>query len=84
MRSFFSRAQRKAFFVHARHRTLTDAWRASLEWNRTLMVLSSDNGGPIQFGANNYPLRGGKYTNWCVAAHTRGLGRGGGGVSPVA
>ena len=29
-----------------------------------LFVMSSDNGGPIQGGANNYPLKGGKTTDW--------------------
>lgn len=35
-------------------------------WNETLMVFSSDNGGPLYpgGGANNYPLRGGKGSNW--------------------
>jgi len=34
-------------------------------WENTLMVFSSDNGGPIHLaesGANNHPLRGGKYS----------------------
>ncbi|XP_065828565.1 arylsulfatase B-like [Oscarella lobularis] len=35
-------------------------------WNNTLMVVSADNGGPEYpgGGANNYPLRGGKASNW--------------------
>ena len=35
-------------------------------WDDTLMVVSSDNGGPEYFGAggNNYPLKGGKLTDW--------------------
>eukprot|EP00041_Stephanoeca_diplocostata_P019448 m.419703 g.419703 ORF g.419703 m.419703 type:complete len:551 (+) comp21308_c0_seq1:304-1956(+) len=37
-------------------------------YNDTLIVMSSDNGGPVYFngtsGGNNYPLRGGKMNNW--------------------
>lgn len=35
-------------------------------WDNTLFVLTSDNGGPIgkEAGANNFPLRGGKYSNF--------------------
>jgi len=37
-------------------------------YDNTLVVFSSDNGGPIYLngsaGANNYPLRGGKVSNW--------------------
>lgn len=37
-------------------------------WNSTLMVVHSDNGGEIMVagvcGGNNYPLRGGKFSNW--------------------
>ena len=35
-------------------------------WDNLLFVTSSDNGGPEYFGggANNYPLRGGKLTDW--------------------
>jgi arylsulfatase B len=32
-------------------------------WNNTLLVAAADNGGPLG-SANNYPLRGGKMTNW--------------------
>ena len=41
---------------------LKDAGR----WERTLLVASSDNGGPLGdgFGGNNYPLKGGKASNW--------------------
>ena len=35
-------------------------------WNQTLFVVSSDNGGPVYVGggANNYPLKGGKMSNF--------------------
>eukprot|EP00510_Aplanochytrium_minuta_P002241 CAMPEP_0184012332 /NCGR_PEP_ID=MMETSP0954-20121128/4342_1 /TAXON_ID=627963 /ORGANISM="Aplanochytrium sp, Strain PBS07" /LENGTH=83 /DNA_ID=CAMNT_0026292285 /DNA_START=69 /DNA_END=317 /DNA_ORIENTATION=+ len=55
------------------------AFQAKGMWENTLMILSSDNGGPIYGlpvaptkpyargvygGANNLPLRGGKVTDW--------------------
>ena len=33
------------------------------QWENTLVVISADNGGPLAAGANNYPLRGGKFSN---------------------
>ena len=36
-------------------------------WNNTLVIMASDNGGPINLqccGGNNNPLRGGKETSW--------------------
>jgi len=36
-------------------------------WDNTLMIVSSDNGGPLtlpESGANNHPLRGGKYSDF--------------------
>jgi len=35
-------------------------------WDNLLFVTSSDNGGPVypDFGASNYPLRGGKVSDW--------------------
>ena len=33
-------------------------------WDNLLFVVSSDSGGPISVGANNYPLKGGKMTDW--------------------
>lgn len=43
---------------------ITDTIKTMGLWDETLMVLSSDNGGPLdedESGANNAPLRGGKY-----------------------
>ena len=34
-------------------------------WENTLWVSSADNGGPVELsGANNWPLKGGKFSNW--------------------
>ena len=33
-------------------------------WDNTLIIVSSDNGGAVQKGASNFPLRGGKTTLW--------------------
>ena len=46
--------------------TLVAALQHRGMWSNTLFVLTTDNGGPIgkNAGANNYPLRGGKYSSW--------------------
>ena len=33
-------------------------------WDNLLLVTSSDNGGPLTHGGNNFPLKGGKWTDW--------------------
>jgi arylsulfatase B len=46
-------------------KNVTTALKAKKMWANTLLVVSSDNGGPSfsdQHAASNYPLRGGKYT----------------------
>lgn len=47
---------------------IVDELRKKGMWENTLLFLTSDNGGPIYnqgtAGANNYPLRGGKRSNW--------------------
>ena len=45
---------------------LVSALKARGMWDNLLFVASSDNGGPIYpgGGANNFPLRGGKMTDW--------------------
>ncbi|KAG5176255.1 arylsulfatase B-like protein [Tribonema minus] len=48
-------------------------------WSSSLVVVMSDNGGPISFagGASNYPLRGGKYGNFEGGARVNALVSGG-------
>ena len=40
--------------------------KAAGRWDNTLLVASSDNGGPLGdgYGGNNWPLKGGKASNW--------------------
>jgi len=47
-------------------RNLTDALKAKGMWENTLVVFTTDNGGPIYEpgSANNYPLKGGKYSDF--------------------
>eukprot|EP00038_Savillea_parva_P001046 m.100915 g.100915 ORF g.100915 m.100915 type:complete len:619 (+) comp10367_c0_seq1:74-1930(+) len=44
-------------------------------WNNTLVIFSSDNGGDDQ--ANNYPLRGAKFSNWQGGVHVAAFVSGG-------
>ena len=69
--SFIPNSDRK--YYHAMVKYLDDvvgalvsALKARGMWNNLLFVTSSDNGGPIYAtgGANNFPLRGGKMTDW--------------------
>mmetsp|Transcript_3546 Transcript_3546/g.6861 ORF Transcript_3546/g.6861 Transcript_3546/m.6861 type:complete len:664 (-) Transcript_3546:109-2100(-) len=48
-------------------------------WDNTLLVFLSDNGGPIYEpgAANNYPLKGGKYSDWEGGIRTNALVSGG-------
>ena len=47
---------------------ITAALKEKGMWQDTLVVFSSDNGGPVygmgSAGANNWPLKGGKMNNW--------------------
>merc|ERR1712178_516809 len=47
-------------------RRLTDALKAKGMWDNTLIAFTTDNGGPIYEpgSANNYPLKGGKYSDF--------------------
>ena len=60
-------------------KNITDVYRSKGMWENTLMVMSADNGGPIYGGgaANNYPLRGGKMSNWEGGVRTVALLSGG-------
>jgi arylsulfatase I/J len=50
-------------------------------WDNLLWVSSADNGGPIyasgSAGANNYPMRGGKMSNWQGGVRINGYASGG-------
>ena len=39
---------------------VVDAFKNASMWDDTVLVFTTDNGGPTTVGANNYPLRGGK------------------------
>lgn len=56
---------------------LSSALRAAGMWETTLMIFSTDNGGPVPFKASNYPLRNGKATCWEGGAKGIGFVTGG-------
>jgi len=45
---------------------IVTALKAKAMWDSTLMLFTSDNGGPIYYpgSANNFPLKGGKMADW--------------------
>ena len=43
---------------------ITRALKSLGLWNNSLVVVHTDNGAPVQVGGTNYPLRGGKGSNW--------------------
>jgi len=50
-------------------------------WDQTLTIVSADNGGNVNDGGNNYPLRGNKATTW--EGGVRGMGFiSGAGIAP--
>lgn len=48
-------------------------------WENTLLVFLADNGGPVYYpgGASNFPLRGGKYSDWDGGVRTAAFLSGG-------
>ncbi|XP_065187652.1 arylsulfatase J-like isoform X2 [Sycon ciliatum] len=43
---------------------ITQTYKDQGLWENTMMIFTTDNGGPTTVGANNWPLRGGKHTVW--------------------
>jgi len=58
---------------------IIEAIKAKGMWDNTIVVFSSDNGGPIYIpgGANNHPLRGAKYSDFEGGIRTTALVSGG-------
>merc|ERR1719305_2021192 len=56
------------YFVDEMIGNVVQKLKADGLWENTLIVAHADNGGPIYSdgaaGANNYPLKGGKLSNW--------------------
>ena len=45
-------------------RNVTAALKEAGLWNSSLVIWHTDNGTPVQVGGSNWPLRGGKGSNW--------------------
>ena len=58
---------------------LVKALKAKGLWDNLLFIASSDNGGPVNTGkgANNYPLKGGKHTDWQGGVRVNAFASGG-------
>lgn len=66
----------KANFMDTMTGRVVAALKANGMWENTLIVASADNGGPIG-NANNWPLRGGKFSNWEGGTRVNALVSGG-------
>ena len=61
---------------------LTAALKDTGAWDNTLLVYTHDNGAPVQVGGSNFPLRGGKGSNWDGGVRVPAIF--GGGLLPAA
>ena len=53
---------------------LTKTLKDKQMWENLLLVISSDNGGPLRSAANNYyPLKGGKHSDWQGGVRVNGF-----------
>ena len=48
---------------------IVDYLKSSKIWDNTIIIFSTDNGGPVQDAASNFPLRGSKATLWEVCLY---------------
>ena len=56
---------------------MVDALKKREMWDNVLFFVVADNGGPVNDGANNYPLKGGKYSDWQGGVRVNALVSGG-------
>ena len=56
---------------------MTNALKKKNMWGNLLFFIIADNGGPLSEGANNYPLKGGKMTDWQGGVRVNALVAGG-------
>ena len=58
---------------------LVQALKTKGMWDNLLFVVGSDNGGPVspRAGANNYPLKGGKHSDWQGGVRVNAFASGG-------